>query len=172
MRNIVVAGTLALASSLAIAPVAATAVAAAPATTAKTAPSYITKAGASDLYEIESSQLALQKSTRADVKKFAQMMIDHHRMTTREVVAAAAKDRQTVAPPKLDAGQTRMIGELRGASGAAFDTVYLTQQKQAHQMALDLHRSYARSGDKPALKQVAAKAVPIVQKHIAALNAL
>lgn len=39
------------------------------------AASYITKAGAGDLWEIESSKALLAKSTNAGVKAFAQMMI-------------------------------------------------------------------------------------------------
>lgn len=45
---------------------------------------FVTKAGASDLYEIQSSQLATQQSQSAKVKSFAGMMIEQHSMTTKE----------------------------------------------------------------------------------------
>jgi len=50
---------------------------------------YIAKAGAGDLWEIESSKALLAKSGNADVEKFAQMMIDQHGQSTAKVRAAA-----------------------------------------------------------------------------------
>ena len=61
---------------------------AAPAETPTDSASYLTMAGASDLFEIQSSELALEKSQNAGGREFAQMMIDHHRKTTQDVTAA------------------------------------------------------------------------------------
>jgi putative membrane protein len=69
-------------------------------------------------------------------------------------------------PPMLLPMQQRMMNELRRASGANFDRVYLTQQIPAHEMALALHTNYSRAGDTPALRQTAATAVPLVQQHL------
>ena len=49
------------------------------------AASYVMKAGASDLFEIQSSQLAQQKASSPAVRDFGKMMIDHHSMTTRQI---------------------------------------------------------------------------------------
>jgi putative membrane protein len=42
----------------------------------------------------------------------------------------------------------------------------------AHQKAWALHKGYATEGTDPALKQVAATAVPIVERHITHLKSL
>jgi putative membrane protein len=133
---------------------------------------YVAKAGAGDLYEIQSSQLAATRASSDRVKSFAAMMIEQHTMTTREVTAAARAAGLAPPPPALEPHQTQMIRQLRDASGAAFDRAYLTQQRNAHAMALKLHQTYADKGDTPQLKAVAAKAVPIVQRHIEALQGM
>lgn len=133
---------------------------------------YMTMAGASDRYEIESSQLAQNAASSAEVKRFASMMIDHHTKTTAELRTAATKAGLSPPPPQLQPKQAEMVAQLRGAKGAEFDRLYLTQQRQAHQEALALHQGYARDGDQPQLRQVATKAVPIIQSHIRALDGL
>lgn len=62
--------------------------------------------------------------------------------------------------------QQRMLEDLQRASGAAFDSAFVRQQVQAHEMALNLHRNYAGRGDTPALRQTAAAAVPIITQHL------
>jgi putative membrane protein len=152
----------------------ATAVAAAvtPAPMPTDAPTYVMMAGASDLFEIRSSQLALEKSRSDQVRGFAQMMIDHHTMTTQQVTDAARAGGLTPPPPVLLPEQAAMIATLQGLSGSGFDRAYIEQQRTAHQMALALHQNYARNGDTPSLKTAASGAVPVVQRHIAALRSL
>ncbi|TPG41216.1 DUF4142 domain-containing protein [Sphingomonas koreensis] len=145
---------------------------AAPAATPTDAAGVIKTAAASDLYETQSSQLALDTSKNKDVRDFAQMMITDHAKTTAGVKAAAAKADITVSPPTLSADQQQMLDTLKQLSGDAFDKAYLSQQLPAHQQALALMQSYAASGDTPALQDAAKTAIPIVQKHIARLQEL
>lgn len=134
-------------------------------TTAVDAAGYIAKAGAGDMWEIESSKALLAKSTRADVKAFAQMMIDHHSKSTAKVKAAAAEAKIAVTPPKLGAAQQAMLDEIKAADAASIDAVYLADQKSAHDAALALHQGYAKDGDTESLKKAAADIVPVVEAH-------
>ncbi len=127
---------------------------------------YVTAAGMSDLYEIDSSQVALQKSPTPAVRKFATMLIKHHRQTTAATMKAATKAGLAPTPPVLDAGAAASINELQAASPADFDRLYIGQQIPAHQAALDLHQSYAKGGDKASLRLSAKAAVPIVKQHL------
>ena len=128
---------------------------------------YARMAAASDLYEIQSSQIALQVSQNPEVRGFAQMLINHHTQTTNTLVAASRAAGMTPPPPMLDARKAGMIQQLRATSGAQFDMTYLMQQVPAHQEALALHSTYAERGDVPQLRGAAASAVPIVQQHLA-----
>ncbi len=127
---------------------------------------YVMAAGMSDLYEINSSQVALQKSQTPAIRKFATMMIKHHQKTTAATMKAATKAGLTPTPPALDAGATASINELQTASATDFDRLYLGQQIPAHQAALDLNQSYATSGDQAPLRMSAKAAVPIVKQHL------
>ena len=121
---------------------------------------YVMKAGAGDLYEIQSSQIALTKTRNAQVRSLANMLIQHHRMTTRDLTAAARRAGLRPRAPMLEPHQRAMIAELRRASPRGFDRAFLDQQRTAHMEALNLHRTYARSGDRPVLRMAATKAVP------------
>lgn len=137
-----------------------------PAEAKTTAAAYVMAAGASDQFEIQSSQIALQKSPNAATKRFAQSLIRDHQKTTAATKKAATKAGMAPPAPMLDPGAQPSIAELQSASAADFDRIYFAQQGPAHQAALDLHQSYAANGDTPDLKMSAKAAVPIVQKHL------
>jgi putative membrane protein len=127
---------------------------------------FVAAAGAGDQYEIQSSQLALERSQNQDVREFALMMITDHNRTTQEVTEAARRDGLTPPPPMMTAAQRMMVRQLRNARGRAFDTLYISQQRTAHSQALMLHRNRSHVRPNSALSQAAAGAVPIVQGHI------
>jgi putative membrane protein len=143
---------------------------AAPAAAQVMAPTeYVATAGASDLYEITSSQTVLESTADPKVRQFAQMMIMHHTMSTADVKAAAAKARVTAPPPALNPLQTELVAELRAEQGPARDAAYIAQQKASHGQALNVQKAYAMEGTAAPLKSAAAKIVPVVQSHIAML---
>jgi putative membrane protein len=123
-------------------------------------------AGQSDMYEIESSRIALQKAQNPAVKRFASMLIKHHTKTTAATMKAAQKAGMTPPPPTLPPGAAASISELQNAPAANFDHIYLGQQVPAHQAALDLHQSYSTAGDQRPLMASAKSAVPIVRQHL------
>lgn len=166
-RSIILAAVMATTAACAAMPSgeAATVVAAAGSDMAPPAMEFVSMAGASDLYEIQSSQLLLQTSQNQDLRRFAQMMIDHHTMTTRTVTEAARSAGMTPPPPRLDPMRAEMIRQLQAAQGPARDALYVQQQVEAHRLALQLHGAYADNGDRPELRTAAATAVPVVSRH-------
>jgi len=130
--------------------------------------SYVAWAADGDMYELQSSKLALSKSKNAHVRMMAQQLIADHTKTTKSLMAALPKTEPKVPKPpkKLSAENEAMVAQLRAALGNSFDTLYLQQQAQAHQKAWSLHKGYATDGTDPALKQVATSAVPIIEAHI------
>lgn len=132
---------------------------------------YTAMAAASDLYEIESSRLALEKSRSSAVQAFARQMIAHHTETTARLTAAA-RTAGLSPQPKLMPMQEKMIAELRQASAETFDRTYIAQQRRAHDMALALHSAFAKNGRPEQLRQVAQSAVPVVEQHIGQLRSI
>lgn len=127
---------------------------------------YVKTAGASDLYERQSSQVVLETTTNPAIRSFATMMISHHAKSTADVKAAAARAKVKAAPPKLTPMQAELIAELRAETGAARDATYVAQQKASHNQALAVQQAYAMDGQAVPLKAAAANIVPVVQSHI------
>lgn len=89
---------------------------------------FVAKAGASDLYEIQSSQIAMRRARDPRVRSFASMLVRDHRRTTARVTAAARAAGLRPRPPMLEPRQRTMINQLNRAAARNFDEVYLSQQ--------------------------------------------
>jgi putative membrane protein len=130
------------------------------------APDFVTKAAMTDMYEIEAAKVALARSQNAEVKAFAQMMIDDHTKSTNNLKSAIAASGLTLTPPTaLDEAHADKVQDLKDKDAADFDKAYIEDQVDGHQMALDLHQRYANDGDNAALKGFAATTAPVVQGH-------
>jgi len=127
---------------------------------------FLDKAAASNQFEIQSSQLALQKSTNSTVKKVAQMIINDHQAAGAKLKALAATY-GAVPSTQINTQQQQLIQTLRGQSGKNFDLVYLTQQVAAHNEAINLFTSYSQpaSAADAAVRQFAAQTLPALKAH-------
>lgn len=136
------------------------------ATLGRTTEGFVTNAAMSDMYEIQSSQLALKQAQSADLKKYAQMMVTDHTKMTADLKKAAGSAQGVTVPTALDERRQGMLDNLKQATGAKFDEVYREQQAAAHQEALTLARTYADAGDNAALKAHASKGAPMIENHL------
>ena len=135
-------------------------------------PIFLAKAGASDLYERQASQIVAATTRDGRVRRFANEMIRDHTKSTQMVKSAAMRSGLHPRPPMLQPQQRRMIADLRRASGRMRDHMYLDQQRQAHADALALMQDYASTGSTPALRRAAGDIAPVVQHHIDMLNGM
>jgi putative membrane protein len=136
------------------------------------ASNFVNLAAASDMFEVESSKVALQRSTDAGVKKFAQMMIDAHTKTT-ATLKGLIKDQNNLSPPTaLPSDLQGKLDALGSVAPADFDKTYLDDQVDGHQSALNVMQRYAKDGDLEPLKQFAAHTAPTVQQHLDKAKAL
>ncbi|HEX8534264.1 MAG TPA: DUF4142 domain-containing protein [Allosphingosinicella sp.] len=131
------------------------------------APVYMESAASGDLFEIESSRLALARSRNPEVRSFAQMLIGDHNRMSNEMMMAAERAGLRPPPPRMLPRHADMLARLQSAGPADFDRAYKAEQIAAHEEALNLHRTYAENGDLPPLREVAARAVPIIEAHLA-----
>src|SRR5215211_3343862 len=103
--------------------------------TAPSAAEFVTKAASSSLFEIQSSQSALQKSQNNQVRDFAQKMIEDHTKASDQLKAAAQGQNVPTTP---DPEHAQMLQQLNGASGGDFDRRYVQLQLTGHQEAVAL----------------------------------
>lgn len=126
---------------------------------------FVDNAVRSGMYEIDAADIALKRTKDADVRDFAKMMVADHTRLAKEMTPAILKANLT--PPKdLDQRRKGLLDNLKSASAADFDKTYMDQQVSAHQEALTLMKGYADHGSDTGLKADAAKAVPVLQKHL------
>jgi putative membrane protein len=134
---------------------------------------FANEVGASDYYEVEAGKLAQDKAQDQKFKDFGKMMVEHHNASTEKLKAAAAKATPAIIPnPALTAEQETNLSALRDAEGAAFDTLYKTQQIAAHEKALATVKAYAATGDVPSLKTFAGEAEKVVSAHLTKIKGL
>lgn len=128
---------------------------------------FVNTAAASDAFEIASSKLALDNSSSAAIKKYANQMIAAHTASTDKLKATVSGLSPAITPdPTLNADQQAKLDSLKGLTGTAFDTAYIAAQQQAHQQAYDMLTAYGASGDVPALKTFASGLAPTVAAHL------
>ena len=131
--------------------------------TSRDAPAFVATAASSDLFEIESSRLALQRSRSPMLRMHAEMMIrDHSNMSTQLKSAAASAG--VGFPAQMLPMHRAMLDEL--ARSPTFDATYRSQQIASHREALVLMDRYARRGNVPQLRGVAAASVPVIRGHL------
>lgn len=136
------------------------------------AAAYMKMAHSSDMFEIESSRLALQMSRNDGIRSFAQMMVDDHTRMMNQMMAMTPGMGMSMAGMEMMPHHMQMLQRLRSASAAEFDMMYKREQMMAHQEALTMHRTYAARGDNAPLKAMAARAAPLIQAHLARARGL
>jgi putative membrane protein len=127
---------------------------------------FVMTAAQGDLFEITSSQLALQQGESQEVKDFAQRMIDEHTATT-EQLTPIASELGVTPPTELNAMQQFMVVHLQGLQGADFDSAYMRHQVTSHSAAVDAFTTATMGAvQNQALVDFANQNLPIIQEHL------
>jgi putative membrane protein len=139
-----------------------------PALAEDSAQTFVDKAAAGGMFEVESSQLALKMSDAADVKQFADMMVNDHGKANAELKSLAEKQGLTL-PTALDEEHTAMVMKLARA-GDKFDAAYAKAQLDAHEAAVELFENFASKGENKALQNFAVQTLPTLHGHLEAIK--
>jgi len=126
---------------------------------------FTTKAAGAGAFEIQSSQLALSKTQNADIKAFAQMMIDDHTNAAAVLQTAATAQGKLTVPAYLDADSAAKLQKLQAAGTADFDPLYVQMQTDAHVDAVALFSGFAQNGPSGPLRDFAAQTLPTLRMH-------
>jgi len=133
----------------------------------------VAQASSANQFEIQSAQMALSASQNPGVQSFANMLIADHTAMGQQMSAAAAAAHLPPPEPALLPAQQSMLDQLRAAgTGYAFDQMFQQDQIMAHQQGIALMQNYSAGGDVPALRTLAAGAIPVMQKHLATAQSL
>ena len=102
---------------------------------------FLTRASNSNLFAIEKSRLAIDRTRNSRLKTFARQMVKDHGVAQSEL-QVAAKGSGAAAPTTLDQGHQARLKALRSKSGADFDKAYVANQGENHSNALTLYGDY------------------------------
>ena len=119
-----------------------------------------------NMAEVEAGKMAVSKSQNAEVKAYAQRMIDDHSKALNDVTTLA-QTKGVKLPTEVDAKQKAMAAKLGKMDGEAFDREYMKQAGVADHTRVHamLKKNSTRAKD-PDVKALAAKMMPTVEEHL------
>lgn len=126
---------------------------------------FVNNAASGGMFEVQSSELALERSQNAGIQGFAQQMVADHTPNNEELKTIAEAEGLTV-PTEIMGPMAEHMEAVQAAEGEAFDAAYAEHQVAAHETAVELYQGYAEGGDNDALKAYAEKSLPVLQKHL------
>lgn len=120
-----------------------------------------------NLAEIATGKLALEKAQSAQVKKFAQTMVDDHATALKEV-QQVAQAKGVSLPDEPGLKHKTIAKALQTMDGERFDKQYISQvgvgdHRQTREL-LQKTRTNAKDAD---VKALATKMLPVVEGHLA-----
>ena len=119
-----------------------------------------------NMAEVAAGKMALEKSSNADVKKFAQTMIDDHSKAL-DSVTEVAKAKEITLPTEPDAAHKAMAARLQKLSGDAFDKAYMKEAGVADHSKVHAKLKKDETAAKdPDVKALATKMLPTVDAHL------
>jgi len=126
---------------------------------------FVTSAIQANLAEIDAGHLAAERASNADVKKYAQQMIDDNGKANGELSALARKKALTV-PEQADGEHQKMVADLAELNGADFDRKYIGMMVKDHVKAVALFEENAKLAKDADLRAFAEKMTPNLKAHL------
>ena len=130
---------------------------------------YVAQAASIDLFVVRSSELAQQRSVNPRLRSVANALAEAHKGLASQLSFAGR--RLDLLPGATLLPQHQAMYDELSASGD-FDRTYIRMQRAIHGAALSLHTDYARRGDSPTLRPVAANAAAVERGHLELLRGL
>ena len=127
-------------------------------------PVFLMNAASSNLLEIQAGRLAAQRATNVDVKRFGQMMVDHHTKATQQLQTVATP-LSVQLPETLMPVHQAMLDRLTAKSGKDFDEEYMDLMEAAHKMDIAMFEVKSKRADQPAVQSFATKTLPMLRSH-------
>jgi len=121
--------------------------------------------------EVELGKLAIKNGKDKKVKNFGAMMVkDHGKANAKLMLLSKTKKLNLSETPNAD-GQ-KMIDDLSKKTGADFDKAYISSMIADHKEDVQKFGDATNRLQDPDLKNYAIKTLPVLQKHLDAINAI
>lgn len=118
----------------------------------------------SNTFEVQAAQLAVGRAIDSRVVSFAKDMLRDHGRAAIDLAEAAKTDAIPLTS-QLDERRKKQLEALVGATETDFDQAYFSTQVTAHEEAVTLFDTFAKSGNAGALKTFAEKTLGTLRMH-------
>jgi len=132
---------------------------------------FATEAASGGMMEVQLGKLAQQNASNPRVKNFGKMMVTDHSKANDELKALAAK--QNIAlPDSMSNDKKDNMQDLSKKKGSDFDKAYMDMMVDDHKEDINKFQNAAQNVQDTAVKAWAAKALPVLQKHLDSAQAI
>ncbi|MCZ4223101.1 DUF4142 domain-containing protein [Pedobacter rhodius] len=126
---------------------------------------FLKKAAAGGIMEVEAAKIALTNAKSADVKNFAQQMLTDHTKANKELKELAAK-KKIITPDALPAEDQIHVDAMKKMTGTEFDKHYIAMMVTDHEKTVKLFEQGKQNKDTD-LKTWATKTLNVIEGHTA-----
>jgi putative membrane protein len=126
---------------------------------------FIRTAGEAGKAEVDLAKLAIEKSTNANVKAFAEALRNDHEKANAELGELA--DRKGVTVAATTASAKAMHNKLAAMSGAEFDKAFLAEMVSDHEKAVSDFTKESKNTKDADIQAFTDKALPTLKDHLA-----
>ena len=106
---------------------------------------FIAEMAEDGMAEVQLGKLAAERASNADVKEFAQMMVQHHSKANEELKKIAGQLKVT-PPTSLNQKHQALVAKLSKLQGAEFDREYMAEMVLGHEEVVNKLRMRAGNG--------------------------
>ena len=121
--------------------------------------------------EVELGKLALSKSSNADVKQYAQMMVDDHTAANNKLMAISSS-KQITLPASISDKHKKHVEDMSKMSGKDFDKHYISMMVDDHGEVVDAFKKENENTKDTDLKNFTSEILPTLMKHLDQAKAL
>ena len=126
---------------------------------------FVREAAQGGMAEVELGELATEKASSPEVKKFGQRMVDDHSKANDQLKEVASSKGITV-PDKLSAKDETTKQRLSKLSGEQFDKAYMSDMVKDHTQDVADFQRESSSGTDSDVKNFAAQTLPTLEDHL------
>ena len=132
---------------------------------------FAVRSAAGNLAEIEMGQLAIKNGKSKRVKNFGWLMVKDHGKANNKLTAIA-QARKLFLPTKPADDEQKMFSRLATKQGGDFDKAYVGMMIEDHKNDVKEFTEASTKIQDPDIKAYAKKILPVLQKHLDAINAI
>lgn len=133
---------------------------------------FVGRAAMFENFEIQAADIATSQAQKPAVKTYAANEAAAHRQALADLIALAQAAHMPAPAADLDDNYRAYLDMLRNARGAAFDSIYPSQQVIAYGNAAGAYQNYAAAAPDAPLKQYAATRLTALRGGVTAARAL